>query len=80
MLGYMAAKQAKEYGFAHHGSYFGIPVWICHSSSMMVATKWAPMEYLISAMHYVEAFMCSVLYPNDEPAFRFMVGAKIDEK
>lgn len=78
MLGYMTAKEALSHGFTHHGKYFGIPVWVAPEKDFMVATKWAPMEYVMTAAHYVEGFMRSVLFPNDEPAFRFLLGAPIE--
>lgn len=28
MLGWMTEKQAKQNGFTHHGSYYGIPLWM----------------------------------------------------
>lgn len=77
MLGYMSEKQALKNGFTHHGKYFGIPVWVAPEKEFMVATKWAPMEYVMAAMHPVEQFMRSVLHPEDEPVFQFMLGRKI---
>ena len=81
MLGYMTAKQAKALGFTHHGKYYGIPIWVAPDSDFMVATKWAPMEYLMTAAHYIEGFLRSVLYPDSEPVFQFEIISeiKIDE-
>lgn len=28
MLGYITEKKAKTEGFTHHGSYYGIPIWM----------------------------------------------------
>ena len=79
MLGYMSAKQAKAQGFTHHGKYFGIPVWIGNpGEEMMVATKWAPMEYLMTVFHVIEGVMRDLLHPEDEPSFQFLVGAEIE--
>lgn len=80
MLGYMTASEAKSQGFTHHGSYFGIPCWIGNpeQEGMMVATKWAPMEPVMTAFHYIEGFMRSVLFPDDPPCFQFAVGGKIE--
>lgn len=80
MLGYMTAKEAKAQGFTHHGKYFGIPVWIGNPErdGMLVATKWAPLEYLMTLFHAIEGLMRATLYPEDEPAFQFQVGPKID--
>lgn len=79
MLGYMTAKEARSLGFTHHGKYFGIPIWVApESPDFPVATKWAPMEYLMTTAHYVEGFLRSVFYPEAEPAFQFLVGPPID--
>ena len=77
MLGYTTAKKAKEAGFTHHGSYFGIPCWIAPDKGFMVATKWAPMEYVMSAAHVVEGAVRAFLYPFDEPCFQFHLGEEI---
>ena len=46
MLGYMTERQAKANSFTHHGSYYGIPVWIGDPhGEFRVATKWAPFEF-----------------------------------
>lgn len=81
MLGYMTANEAKSLGMTHHGKYFGIPVWIGgvddHQSGPLVCTKWAPMEYVMSAAHHIEALLRSVMFPDCEPTFQFWVGRPI---
>ncbi len=79
MLGYMTEKQALEHGFTHHGSYYGIPVWIADATEdgLMVAAKWAPMEYIMTMAHYVEGFMREIMFPNDDPVFQFRIGLPI---
>lgn len=77
MLGYMTAKEALENGFTHHGKYFGIPVWVAPDQDFMVATKWAPMEHVMTAAHYIEGFLRSVFRPDDEPVFQFLLGPAI---
>lgn len=81
-IGYMTAREAKAQGFTHHGKYFGIPVWIGNPESedggMTVATKWAPMEYVMTLAHYVEGFLRSTLYPEDPPQFQFLLGPEIE--
>ena len=78
MLGYMTKKEALAGGFTHHGSYYGIPLWIGDpEGKFMVATKWAPMELLMTAAHYIEAFLEMVFFPDEEPGFRFWVGPEI---
>lgn len=79
MLGYMTSKEALAEGFTHHGKYYGIPLWVAPHADFMVATKWAPMEYIMTAFHYAEWFIRSVIYPEDEPVFQFLVGEPIKE-
>jgi hypothetical protein len=77
MLGYMTAKDAKAEGFTNHGKYFGIPVWIGDPyGQMMVATKWAPMECLMSVAHYIEGAIHSLR--GTEPNFMFLLGREIE--
>lgn len=77
MFGYMTAREAAEHGFTHHGKYFGIPVWIGDpDGDMLVATKWAPLEYLMTAFHHIEGFLSS-LFPEREAGFQFRVGPTI---
>jgi hypothetical protein len=78
MLGYMTAAEAKAEGFTHHGKYFGIPVWMSDDATPMVATKWAPMEYVMSAFHEIEGLLRDVFMSQDEPGFQFWMGRKIE--
>lgn len=79
MLGYMTAKEAVANGFTHHGKYFGIPVWLApENASFPVATKWAPLEFVMPFVHWIEGTLSGILYPDSEPTFQFLVGAPID--
>lgn len=78
MLGYMTAKEAKAVGFTHHGKYFGIPCWIAPDNGFIVATKWAPMEHVMTVAHYIEGFFRAVFFPHDEPVFQFLLGEEIE--
>lgn len=71
MLGYMTKKEALTLGFTHHGSYYGIPIWISDDDIPMVAAKWAPFELVISVVHYIEGFMWPVFFPHEQPGFQF---------
>jgi hypothetical protein len=77
MLGYMTAKKALENGFTHHGKYYGIPIWVAPDKDFMVATKWAPMEYVMTAFHYFEGFLSDMFFPDSEPTFQFLLGPEI---
>lgn len=76
LLGYMTEAEAKQEGFTHHGSYYGIPLWVGEpGDGMMVATKWAPMEFVMSLFHGIEAFMNTML--GNEPSFMFRIHGDI---
>lgn len=78
MLGYMTIKEARSLGFTHHGKYYGIPLWIGDpDGEFRVATKWMPMEYVMTVFHYIEAFIRPMMFPDDEPSFQFQVGHPI---
>lgn len=79
MLGYMNAQTAKAEGFTHHGSYYGIPVWMSDDdNNPMVATKWAGFEPVMTCFHYVEA-VCNALLDR-EPTFMFKLGQPIAQQ
>lgn len=72
LLGYMTKAEAIGHGFDHEGSYYGIPVWVEDPhGQMVVATKWAPLEYLMTLFHYIEG-ACHTLR-GTEPSFMFKV-------
>lgn len=78
MLGYMTKEEAKSLGFTNHGKYFGIPCWVGGGEeNFMACTKWAPMEYVMTVFHYIEGFLRSTFWPNEEPVFQFLVGDSI---
>ena len=79
MLGYMTTKEALSLGFTHHGKYFGIPCWVAPDKGFMVATKWAPLEHLMSVFHVIEGVVRSVMYPDQEPVFQFLLGQEIQK-
>lgn len=76
--GCITAAEAQARGFTHHGKYYCIPVWLApENPDFPVATKWAPMEYVMSMFQYIEGFMRSILFPDDEPCFQFVVMGEI---
>ena len=79
MLGYMTKREALANGFTHHGSYYGIPLWLApYNPDFPVAAKWAPLEWLMSAFTFIEQTISSLVFPNDEPAFQFGIGEPIE--
>ena len=83
MLGYMTAAEALANGFTHHGKYFGVPIWIGGvddaEAGLLVATKWAPLECVMTLLHHVERTLRPLIYPDEPPAFQFWVGAPIEQ-
>jgi len=79
MLGWMTESDALAEGFTHHGSYFGIPVYVGNvdSEDFMVAAKHAWLEPLMTLFHHLEGIIAGVMYPEDEPVFQFLVKGEI---
>ena len=77
VFGYISASEALSYWFTHHGKYYGIPVWIAPDAGFMVATKWELAEPVMIVATWIEGFLLSVFYPDDEPTFQFLLGPKI---
>ena len=78
MLGYCTAKEAVSNGFTHDGDYYKIPCWIGDvHGDFKVMTKWAPMEYVMTAFHYIESFMNDAL--GNEPSFMFRLHGEIKQ-
>lgn len=77
-LGYCTAKEAVSLGFTHDGDYYKIPCWIGDiHGDFQVMTKWAPMEYVMTAFHYIEGFMNDML--GNEPSFMFRLHGEIKQ-
>lgn len=71
---YTDSEEAKEQGFTHGGTYWGIPIWlIMDENCPEVCTKWAPMEYLFTVAAYVDYFKFMCFIPDEEPHFAFEV-------
>lgn len=78
MFRYMTQEQAILNGFTHHGSYYGIPLWLAPDHpDFPVSTKWEPMECVMTLFHYIEGFTRPILFPDDEPCFQFKIRRPI---
>ena len=79
LIGYMTAKQAIADGFTHHGAMYGFPCWVGDpdGGAPMVATKWAPVEWLIDLGHWINGFICTMR--GDEMLFAIQVGPEIQQ-
>ena len=74
---YITPDRAVEMGFTNHGRYFFLPIWITDESCPLVTPKCPFLEPVMIAIHYIEGFVGTVLYPLDEPYFQFLIGARI---
>ena len=83
MLGWRSAKDAKALGFTHHGSYYGLPIYLGFEgepsvdTAPLVAVKWAPLELVFDLFVALEDFFRPMMFPDDEPGFQFQVGDKL---
>lgn len=78
MLGYVTEKTALACGMTHHGSYYGIPLWIdLNDPEFCICAKWVPLDYLIPVFSYFESTIRPFVFPDDPPVFQFKVGAEI---
>ena len=74
MLGYMTKSEALAAGMTHHGSYYGIPVWMAPDDpDFLCCAKWRPFDYLMTVFSFIECLMRSLLEPEEEPVFQFKV-------
>lgn len=80
MLGYMTEKEALKAGMTHHGSYYGIPLWMgeIDSDAPFVFAKWAPLDLLIGLFSMIEGLIFPLVHgPDAEPMFMFKLKGKI---
>ncbi|ALZ16666.1 TPA: hypothetical protein NHZ94_004511 [Pseudomonas aeruginosa] len=79
MLGFTTKAEARQIGVSHHGSYYGIPMWLGDVDSYcpLAFAKWAPLELVVSLFSVIEGIVNSML--DQEPTFKFKVGRRIDQ-
>jgi hypothetical protein len=78
MLGYMTKKKALQLGFTHHGSYFGVPIYIGDpDGKFMVTTKHWALDPLFDLMSAMEGWLRPIIYPDSPDTFQFKLGAEI---
>ncbi|KEQ11251.1 hypothetical protein GZ77_26165 [Endozoicomonas montiporae] len=79
MLGYVSVKEAKKYGCTHHGSYYGIPVWldILDQGSLVMMAKWSPMDYAIDCVSVLEGIIRPLRFPDEPNCFQVKVLREI---
>jgi len=80
MLGYTTKKEAVAHGCTHHGSYYGIPLWMgdVDSEAPLVFAKWAPLDLMIYAFSWIEGLLFPLVHgPDAEPMFMFKLKGEI---
>lgn len=78
MLGYMTKKQALKNGYTHHGSYYGIPLWMgdLNTDCPMVSAKFEPLEWFVMPLvTFIEQLVND--YRGHENMFMFKVIKEI---
>ena len=81
MLGYTTKREAIQHGCTHHGSYYGIPLWMgdVDSDAPLVFAKWAPLDLLILPMSVIERLVFPFVHGSDaEPMFMFKLLGEIE--
>jgi len=79
-LGIITAAEAKAQGFTHHGSYYGIPLWMgdVESDGPSVAVKWVALDYVMDLFMVIEGFMFPLVHGADaEPMFMFKIAGEL---
>lgn len=79
-LGYTTKAEAIAAGCTHHGSYYGIPLWMgdVDSDCPLVFAKWAPLEWLMMGFTYIECLLWPLVHDPDAPlGFLFKIKGPI---
>lgn len=79
MIKRITKKEALDHGFTHHGSYFGIPMWMTDSESPLVTVKFSCMNVVFDMADQIEGFLFGVFWPNDIRVTTFKIGREIDD-
>jgi hypothetical protein len=78
MLGYITVKKAKELGFTHHGSYYGVPVYIGDpSGEFKVQTKHVALDIVFDFFSALEGTFRPLVYPDNPDLFQFKLGEEL---
>lgn len=68
----MTEQKAKELGFTHHGSYFGVPYGTC-----MVTVKHPILDPLFDLMSVLEGVFRPLAHPENPAVFQFRLKGRI---
>lgn len=70
-------EQALEIGFTHHGSYFGIPLWMTDSEQPFITVKFSCMNSTFDMANQIEGFLFHLFWPEEVRVTTFKIGRKI---
>ena len=76
----MNHEEAKQEGYSHYGSYYGIPVYLAEIDNVngpIVEAKYEFTEGWIYPIAKVEIFLKSILLPNYVPEFCFKIKGEL---
>lgn len=77
MFGYVTKKEAKQHGFTHNGSYYGIPLWIGGDEECpMIASKFTLLDPVMDLFFHIEGFINTVIL-GKENSFQFTIKEEI---
>lgn len=78
LLGFMTEQKAKELGFTHHGSYFGVPIYIGDPyGQCMVTVKHPILDPLFDLMGVLEGIFRPLVHPENPAVFQFRLKGRI---
>ena len=78
MLGQISKEEALGYGATHHGSYYGIPIWI-NPKTNLAFPKNDMLEPLMIVFSFIECFIKSII-PNSDLNFQYTVKERIEDE
>lgn len=79
MFGWMTEREANKVGMTHHGSYYGIPLYMNDDQDIpTIYGKHVLYDYLIILATMFEDIIRVTMFPEDEPGFLIRRGKKIN--
>ena len=78
---YTTKEEAKKQGFTHNASYYGLPCYIggidIDDATPILECKIPALNVMLDVLSYIEGFISSICYPDDEPCFRIKVKGEL---
>lgn len=77
MFGWVSEKMAKDEGFTHHASYYGVPIY-WRNDDNAVWCKHPALDILFDVAGFFEGLIRPVMFPDEQPCFQFRMVKKIN--